>query len=97
MELYADVAKNTPHNTTVQYNATPAYQQQAAVNPGAITVGVYTAPQTYPTQGQMAALSLFLTVIRTYKNLILEIENLCHAMHISLEKFHCQRVIRLGI
>ena len=50
--------KNTPHNATVQYNATPAYQQQAVVNPGAITVGVYTPPQTYPIQGQMAACKL---------------------------------------
>ena len=47
--------KSAPRNATVQYNATPAYPQQAVVNPGAITVGVYTPPQTYPTQGQMAA------------------------------------------
>ena len=47
--------KSAPRNTTVQYHPTPVYQQQAVVNPGAITVGVYTPPQTYPVQGQMAA------------------------------------------
>ena len=47
--------KRGPLNTTVQYNPTPVYQQQAVVNPGAITVGVYTPPHTNPVQGQMAA------------------------------------------
>ena len=47
--------KRGPLNTTVLYNPTPVYQQQAVVNPGAITVGVYTQPHTNPVQGQMAA------------------------------------------
>ena len=50
--------KNTPRNATVQYNATPAYPQQAVVNPGEIPAGVYIPPQTYPAQGQLTACKL---------------------------------------
>ena len=46
---------DTPTRSPVQHNSTPAYPQQAVVNPGAITVGVYTPPHTNPVQGQMAA------------------------------------------